>query len=269
MIEQIHNTALHAIEKASLVVINAYELPKDTEFKGRTDLVTATDKESESILINEIQNVFPKHNILAEESGAKDGNSDYKWIIDPLDGTTNFVHGYPSFGISIGIIYRDEIICGVVKELPTNNTYSAIKGHGAFCNGKSISVSKVESLERALLVTGFSYNHDEKWEKNIELYREFVDITQGVRRLGAAAIDLCHIASGKADGFWEFDLKPWDTCAGILIVKEAGGKITQMDGAKFDIECPQILATNSLIHDEMINVLNPAIQSLRTIGIEI
>ena len=267
--DNIYSTALTAIEKASEVVLKAHKLPKSTKYKGRTDLVTATDKESESIIINEIQKVFPEHDILAEESGAKSNQSDHKWIIDPLDGTTNFVHGYPSFGISIGVTYKDELICGIVKELPADNTYYAISGEGAFCNGEPIKVSTVNSLERSLLVTGFSYNHDEKWSKNIELFKQLVDVTQGVRRLGAAAIDLCHVASGKVDGFWEFDLNPWDTAAGVLIVREAGGTITKMDGTNFNINRPQLLATNGLIHQEMVNLLASAIQELRAKDINI
>ncbi len=269
MVNKIYITALSAIEKASAVVLKAHELPKNTEFKGRIDLVTATDKESESIIINEIQKVFPDHDILAEESGAKSNQSNYKWIIDPLDGTTNFVHGYPSFGISIGVAHKDKLICGIVKELPVDNLYSAIEGQGAFCNGEPIKVSTVNSLERSLLVTGFSYNHDDKWSMNFELFKRFVDLTQGVRRLGAAAIDLCHVASGKVDGFWEFDLNPWDTAAGVLIVQEAGGTITKMDGTDFNINRPQLLATNGLIQQEMIGLLTPAIQELRAKDINI
>lgn len=269
MIKQIYHTALSAAEKASEAIMQAHHLPKITEFKGRTDLVTKTDKKSESIIIKEIQKFFPDHNILAEESGAQKKNSDYEWIIDPLDGTTNFVHGYPSFGISIGITYKNQIVCGVVKELPVNNTYSAMRGQGAFCNGKPIKVSNVSNLETSLLVTGFSYNHDEKWLHNLELYKEFVDITQGVRRLGAAAIDLCHVASGKVDGFWEFDLKPWDTSAGVLIVQEAGGIVTKMDGGEFDLNTPQLLATNKHIHKEMLELTKPAITELKEQGISL
>lgn len=263
MLKQIYYTANPAIEKAAEVVMDAHNLPKDPEFKGKTDLVTKTDKQSEAIIIKEIQKFFPEHAILAEESGIKDHNSDYKWIIDPLDGTTNFVHDYPSFGISIGITYMGEIICGIVKELPANNTYHAIKNQGAFCNGKPISVSNVKMLERSLLVTGFSYNHDEKWSRNFEIFKNLTDITQGVRRLGAAAIDLCHVASGKVDGFWEFDLNPWDSSAGVLIIREAGGLVTKMDGTDFELDKPQLLASNGFIHNEMLEITKPAIKQLK------
>ena len=263
MIDTIFQTANSAIEKATYVVMEAYNLPKITEYKGKTDLVTKTDRQSENIIISEIQKVFPKHGIIAEESNRINAESEYQWIIDPLDGTTNFVHGYPSFGISIGVMNNDEYICGIVKELPANHTYSAIRGKGASCDGKQIYVSDVGALDQSLLVTGFGYEHSEKWSTNIELFKQLTDTTQGVRRLGAAAIDLCHVACGKVDGYWEFDIKPWDTTAGVLIVQEAGGKVTKMDGSKYSIHNPQILATNAKIHSEMLTITKPAIEYLR------
>ncbi len=260
MINLIFKTANFAIEKAAQFVLEAHNLPKITEFKGKTNLVTKTDRQSEKIIISEIQNVFPQHGIIAEESESINVESEYQWIIDPLDGTTNFVHGYPSFGISIGILHNNEPICGIIKELPANKTYSAIKGKGAFCDGRQIHVSDVDSLAQSLLVTGFGYEHGEKWLANMNLFKKLTDITQGVRRLGAAAIDLCHIACGKVDGFWEFDLQPWDTAAGVLFVKESGGKVTKMDGSEYSINHPQLLATNGKIHNEMINITKPAIE---------
>ena len=262
MINLIFQTANSAIEKATQIVIEAHNLPKIAEYKGKTNLVTQTDRQSEEIIISTIQNIFPEHGIIAEESGSTNKESEYQWIIDPLDGTTNFVHSYPSFGISIGVMHKDEYICGIVKELPANHTYSAIKGKGAFCDGKQIRVSSVETLDKSLLVTGFGYEHDEKWSANMELFKQFTDITQGVRRLGAAAIDLCHVASGKVDGYWEFDIQPWDTSAGVLIIQEAGGKVTKMDGSKYSIHHPQILATNGKIHSEMLKITKPAIETL-------
>jgi myo-inositol-1(or 4)-monophosphatase len=263
MINQIFQTANSAIEKATKIVLEAHNLPKITEYKGKTDLVTKTDRQSEQIIIEEIQNIFPEHGVIAEESGSTNNDSEYQWIIDPLDGTTNFVHGYPPFGISIGVMHNNEYICGIVKELPANHTYSAIKGKGAFCDCKQIHVSYVDSLDQSLLVTGFGYEHGEKWLANIELFKQFTDITQGVRRLGAAAIDLCHVACGKVDGYWEFDIQPWDTAAGVLIVQEAGGKVTKMVGNKYSIHNPQILATNGKIHRKMLTITKPAIENLR------
>ncbi len=269
MIDIIFQTANSAIEKATKIVLEAHNLPKITEYKGKTDLVTHTDRQSEEIIISTIKNVFPDHGTIAEESGSTNNESEYQWIIDPLDGTTNFVHGYPSFGISIGVMHNDEYICGIVKELPANQIYSAIKGKGAFCDGKPIHVSAIDSLEQSLLVTGFGYEHGEKWSANMELFKQFTDITHGVRRLGAAAIDLCHVASGKVDGFWEFDLQPWDTAAGVLIVKEAGGIVTKMDGTDYSLNRPQLLATNGKVHNKMLRITKPAIENLRHQNIDL
>ena len=269
MINLIFQTANSAIEKATQIVIEAHNLPKIAEYKGKTNLVTQTDRQSEEIIISTIQNIFPEHGIIAEESGSTNKESEYQWIIDPLDGTTNFVHSYPSFGISIGVMHKDEYICGIVKELPANHTYSAIKGKGAFCDGKQIRVSSVETLDKSLLVTGFGYEHGKKWSANMKLFKQFTDITQGVRRLGAAAIDLCHVASGKVDGYWEFDIQPWDTSAGVLIIQEAGGKVTKMDGSKYSIHNPQILATNGKIHSDMLRITKPVIGILRNQDIDL
>ena len=269
MINLIFQTANSAIEKATQIVIEAHNLPKIAEYKGKTNLVTQTDRQSEEIIISTIQNIFPEHGIIAEESGSTNKESEYQWIIDPLDGTTNFVHSYPSFGISIGVMHKDEYICGIVKELPANHTYSAIKGKGAFCDGKQIRVSSVETLDKSLLVTGFGYEHDEKWSANMKLFKQFTDTTQGVRRLGAAAIDLCHVACGKVDGYWEFDIQPWDTSAGVLIIQEAGGKVTKMDGSKYSIHNPQILATNGKIHSDMLRITKPVIGILRNQDIDL
>lgn len=262
MINTIFQTANSAIDKATHVVMEAYNLPKITEYKGKTNLVTKTDRQSEEIIISEIQKAFPKHGIIAEESERINADSDYQWIIDPLDGTTNFVHSYPAFAISIGILHNNEPICGIIKELPVTKTYSALKGKGAFCDGKQICVSDVDSIGDSLLATGFGYEHGEMWLANMELFKRFTDITHGVRRLGAAAVDFCHVASGKVDGFWEFDLQPWDSAAGILIVQEAGGAITKMDGSEYSINHPQILATNGKIHDQILKITSPIIKNI-------
>ena len=247
------DVAISAAQGAADIILLASKESKFSIHKGRTDLVTKTDKDSEEFVCNKIREVFPKHGILAEESGCSLSESEYQWIIDPLDGTTNFVHDYPSFGVSIGIIKNEEPIVACVVELPARNIYTAIKGQGAFCNNKAISVSSVDDLEKSLYVTGFGYEHGELWEQNMILFKRFTDIGQGVRRLGAAAVDLCHVASGKADGFWEFDLHPWDTAAGILIVTEAGGTISKIDGAPFMINDKQIIASNGFIHNKFID----------------
>lgn len=254
--------AVDAAQAAGNHILDALDQPRMVAHKGRTDLVTETDKLSERTIIQHISNAFPSHSILAEESGSREQKSEFLWVIDPLDGTTNFVHGYPSFGVSIACLYREEPVVGVVLELPANHCYTAIKGQGALRDGHPIHVSDTTDLSQSLLVTGFGYEHDEKWHANMDLFKALTDITQGVRRLGAASIDLCHVAAGLVDGFWEFDLHPWDTAAGILIVKEAGGVVTKMDGQGFSIHDQQILASNGLIHDAMMQFTAPTVASL-------
>ncbi len=255
-IEDIYSVATHAARTSAAIILSALELPRSVEHKGRTDLVTQTDKQSEKNIIAIIQASFPDHDILAEESGVTTYNSKYLWVIDPLDGTTNFVHGYPSFGVSIAVFYQDEPIVAVIAELPSNRLFSAIKGKGAFCDNQPISVSNNNDLEKSLLVTGFGYEHSEHWQSNMSLFKTFTDITQGVRRLGAASIDLCHVALGVVDGFWEYDLHPWDTAAGILIVEEAGGKITQMNGNSYSIYDDSIVASNGKLHNSLVRTIS-------------
>ena len=213
--EKLLDVAVEASLAASDLIMEALQKPKTSNHKGTTDLVTATDLESEKIIKAIIKASFSDHSVLAEETGKETSESNYLWVIDPLDGTTNFVHGYPSFGVSIGVYFNREPIASAIIEMPTLKLYTAIKGKGAFCEGKEIYASKTSSIQDSLMVTGFGYEHGENWEKNMGLFRHFTDITQGVRRLGAAAIDMCHVACGKADAYWEYDIKPWDIGAGI------------------------------------------------------
>ena len=254
--------AVDAANASGKHILDALDRPRMVAHKGRTDLVTETDTLSERTIIEHITDAFPSHSILAEESGERESDSDFLWVIDPLDGTTNFVHGYPSFGVSIACLYENNPVVGVVLELPANYLYTAAKGIGAYCNDKPIHVSDTVDLSQSLLVTGFGYEHEDKWHANMDLFKAFTDCTQGVRRLGAASIDLCHVASGLVDGFWEFDLHPWDTAAGILILKEAGGMVTKMDGNDFTIHNQQILASNGSIHEAMLHFTSPMVASL-------
>ena len=250
--EELLNVAVEAAIAASHIIMEALEKPRVADHKGKTDLVTKTDHLSEKTIKSIIRASFPDHGFLAEESGQDPSESDYLWIIDPLDGTTNFVHGYPSFAVSIGLFLQNESLIAVVIEMPHTKLYTAIQGEGAWCEGQSISCSQTGSIDKSLLVTGFGYEHGERWEKNMRLYKHFTDTTQGVRRLGAAAVDLCHVASGKVDGFWEFDLQPWDTAAGILIAQEAGCMVTQMDGSDYSIYDNNILVANPQVHSKMV-----------------
>ena len=247
-LNHIHDVAIRAGKSAAELILFALDKPRIPDYKGKTDLVTKTDKESEELICSIIHAEFPKHGILTEESGPSFPDADYQWVIDPLDGTTNFVHGYPSFAVSIGVFYKSKPLVGIVLELPAKRLFTALKGQGATCDGSPINVSNVSSLIDSLLVTGFGYDHNDKWKTNMRLFQILTDKTQGVRRLGAASVDLCHVAMGIVDGFWEFDLHPWDTAAGMLILTEAGGTVTRMDGKPFSIYDDNILATNGALH---------------------
>lgn len=220
------------------------------------DLVTDADKACEELILKTIRVHFPDHSILSEEIGAVDHNGDYKWIIDPIDGTTNFAHGLPLFAISIAVVYKGKPIIGVVEVPALKETFWAQEGRGAYVGNKEIHVSKTAKLEASLLATGFPYaRRDGRYAKNMILFDAFYKLNQGVRRFGSAAIDLCFTAAGRFDGFWEYDLKPWDVAAGKIIMEEAGGMVTNMDGSIFNPKVEAILASNGLIHGEMLRVI--------------
>ncbi len=226
------------------------------EYKtNEKNLVTEIDKKSEQAVIDFISKKYPTHNILTEESGEHKKDSDYHWVIDPLDGTTNFAHGLPIFAVSIGVMKKDEIIAGVVYDVMRNIFYSAEKGSGAYANESQIQVSNNDKLGLGVLVTGFPYNVAENPDKAFERFTNLTKKARAVRRLGSAAIDFCYVASGVFDGFWEVSLHPWDLCAGKLIVEEAGGLVTDFSGREIDIFTKQILATNKKIHQQMIDGL--------------
>jgi len=251
------SVAKSAARDASELILHANEIDRETSNKSTiTDLVTQTDKNAEQVIKDDILAKFPDHNILAEESGETSSNSDFLWVIDPLDGTTNFVHGLSPYCVSIALFKNNKPLLSVISELPSENLFWAVKGNGAFCNGEKISVSSRKLIRDSLLITGFSYEHDSKWETNMKLFKNFTKISHGVRRIGSAAADLCYVASGKADAFWEIGLYPWDSAAGILLVEEAGGKVTRMDGKPYNIYDKQILATNNLIHNEMLDKID-------------
>jgi myo-inositol-1(or 4)-monophosphatase len=256
------SVAKAAARDASDLILHANEIDRETSNKSTiTDLVTQTDKNAERVIKDDILAKFPDHTILAEESGKISSNSDFLWVIDPLDGTTNFVHGLSPYCVSIALLKNDKPLLSVISELPSENLFWAVKGQGAFCNGEKISVSSRKLIRDSLLITGFSYKHDSNWETNMKLFKDFTKISHGVRRIGSAAADLCYVASGQADGFWEIGLYPWDSAAGILLVEEAGGKVSRMDAKPYNIYDKQILATNNLIHDEMIDKMSSEILS--------
>ncbi len=226
------------------------------EYKtNESNLVTEIDKASEELITNFIKEKYPSHSILAEEGGDVRKNSEYLWVVDPLDGTTNFAHGLPIFSVSIGVQKNGETIAGVVYDVMRDIVFSAEKGNGAFANSDKINVSNVNKLEHSLLVTGFPYNVAENPEGAFERFTILTKKSRGMRRLGSAAIDFCYLASGVFDGFWEVHLHPWDICAGKLIAEEAGGIVTDFEGNSIDIFSKKILSTNNKIHKQIIDVM--------------
>lgn len=220
------------------------------------NLVTEADQACEELILRTIKSNFPDHSILSEEAGGIDGSGDYKWIIDPIDGTTNFVHGIPIFAISIAIVYKGKPIIGVVEIPGLKETFWAQEGKGAYIGNTPIHVSKTSHLENALLATGFPYERNSaRFNKNIELFSEIYKNARGVRRSGTAALDLAFLACGRYDAFWEFDLKPWDIAAGKILVEEAGGTVTNMDGSLLNPKTAAFLGSNGLLHHSMLEMI--------------
>jgi len=253
------NIAIEAAREAGAFLFENVGKIKNIERKigQATNLVTEIDKQSEKLIIKKIQQHFPDHAILGEEGGAQEQKSEYRWIIDPLDGTTNYTHGLPIFCVTIGIEHHNEIVAGAIYDPNRDELFSAEKGKGAFLNGKRIAVSKTDSLINSLLVTGFPYNINENPENVIEHFVNFLPKAQGIRRLGSAALDLSYVACGRFDGYWEIFLQPWDKAAGILLVKEAGGIVTNFGNDPKDIIYnPNTLATNGIIHTKMLDVIH-------------
>ncbi len=220
-----------------------------------TNLVTDIDKRSEAMIIDHIRRHFPDHGILAEESGVSEKDADTVWVIDPLDGTTNFTHGLPIFCVSIGVVHKDELVAGVVYDPNHDELFRAEKGKGAYCNDRKLSVSDTADLVSALLVTGFPYDVRKNPFNAIQHFNEFLRSAQAVRRLGSAAIDFCYVAAGRFDGFWEVSLNPWDMAAGVLLVREAGGTVTNFRGGEWRLRGKDVLASNGKMHETMVETL--------------
>lgn len=222
------------------------------EYKGDVDLVTEADRESEKLIVGRIRKLWPEHDLVGEEGSRQETGSDFRWYVDPLDGTTNFAHGYPVFCISIALDYKGERIAGVVYDPCRDEMFAAEKGSGSQLNGGRIYVSKTQRLAESLVATGFP-SHKRHKNPNIHFYHQITLRSHGVRRAGSAALDLCHVACGRYDAFWEFNLNPWDTAAGALLLEEAGGKITDFTGGPFALNSREVLATNSLLHAELLS----------------
>jgi len=229
---------------------------KQINKKGANDLVTEADAESEKVIIDTIRGAFPHHGILAEESGGDIGSADCCWLIDPLDGTTNFAHELGLFSISIAYSEHKELVFGIVLSPMTNELFIATKGRGAFLNGRPIRISDVKTVSESLLVTGFPYNLENVFTPMMKRFVSCLKASQGIRRLGSAALDLCYVACGRFEAFWEQNLKPWDTAAGVVIASEAGSVITDFSNRAFTPDKMELLATNGNIHQEMLSLLD-------------
>ena len=254
-LEIFKDLAINTAKSSGKILMSYFNTKYDIKKKSSVDLVTKADIESEQNIITAILNKFPDHSVIAEESHLIDNNSDYRWVIDPLDGTTNFVHSLPIFAVSIALQYKKETILGVVYNPAYKKCFWATKDGGAFQNNIKISISNTKKLIDSLLVTGFPYNHNESWDKSFELFHELYSKTQGIRRLGAASLDFCFVAMGRFEGFYEFNLKPWDVCAGDLICREAGGKTSDWKGYKMPFSGSNIIASNNIIHKKILDII--------------
>jgi len=251
--------AIQTARDAGRVLAERFGRKIEISNKSEIDLVTESDLASERLIIDRIKTYYPRHAILAEESGAsepvdRESPSDWRWIIDPLDGTTNYAHGYPCFCVSIGLECKGRMELGVVYDPMRDEMFTAERGQGAALNGRRIRVSPTPTLASALLCTGFPYDVRERSEF-ARHFANFIMAAQGVRRDGAAALDLAYVAAGRFDGFWEEGLKPWDVAAGSLIIEEAGGRVSNYVDGPMNIFTPPILASNGLIHEAMMRVL--------------
>jgi myo-inositol-1(or 4)-monophosphatase len=237
--------------EAGALLMGYFHRRVKVEYKGDVDLVTEADRASEALITKRIRERWPGHNIMGEEGTRTEQGSEYRWYVDPLDGTTNFAHGYPVFCVSLGLEHKDERVAAVIFDPTREEMFTAEKGGGAFLNGQPIHVSTVGNLAECLVATGFP-SHKRHKNPNIFFYHQITLKTHGVRRAGSAALDLCDVACGRFDGFWEFNLNPWDTAAGVLIVQEAGGRVTRFDGQPFRLDSRETLASNGHVHEALL-----------------
>ncbi len=253
--ESFEQAAILAAKKAGLLLKRRLGRKRQVKYKGVVNLVTEMDLLAEKVIVSEIRKRYPDHSLLAEEKTDLRGDSPYRWVIDPLDGTTNYAHGYPVFSVSIALEKAGEVILGVVYDPTRDELFVGKKGKGARLNGRKIHVSSTPKLSECLLATGFPYDIRETAADNFDHFRNFALRVHAVRRAGSAALDLCYVAAGRFDGFWEMKLGPWDLAAGSLMVREAGGKVTDFLGTPLVLDGKYVLASNGKIHREMMKVL--------------
>ena len=246
-------TAVEIAREAGNLLANLFEKRIGFELKGEYDLVTAADRASEKLVIERLRTHFPAHSILAEEGGGHESGGEFRWYVDPLDGTTNFAHGYPMFNVTLALEQAGELVAGVIYEPIRQEMFAAEIGGGAYLNNRRIHVSQAERLTDSLLITGFPSFKRHK-SVNVHFFHQMAMLTHGVRRSGSAALDLAYVAAGRVEGFWEFGLKPWDMAAGILLVEEAGGRCSDMKGEPRSVQGPHLVATNQRIHDETVGL---------------
>ena len=246
--------AVEAAQRAGRVIRGAWQVGgTKVNYKGRFNPVTEVDLEAQRLIRDCLLTYNPDHDFLGEEGGARETGGEFVWIVDPLDGTKNFSHGYPHFGVSIGLQYQGRMVVGVVHDPMRGETFTCWRGGGAFLDGRAIQVSATEDLERALLVTGFGTAS----RVDLDIFWAFEEPSEGVRRDGSAALNLCYLACGRLDGYFQLNLHPWDVAAGSLLVEEAGGSITDYSGGRFSIEGRQLLASNVHLHGEMVRRIAP------------
>lgn len=237
--------------EAGALLLPYFEQHIKFEYKGDVDLVTEADRKSEALILSRIRARWPDHDVIGEEGTRIEAGGEYKWYVDPLDGTTNFAHGFPVFCVSLAIEHKGKRVAAVVYDPTRDELFAAESGRGAYLNGEPIHVSAVKTLAESLVATGFP-SHKRHKNPNIYFYHQITLRTHGVRRAGSAALDLCCVAAGRFDGFWEFNLNPWDTAAGVLIVDEAGGRVSKFDGSAFEANSKETLASNAVIHDQLL-----------------
>jgi myo-inositol-1(or 4)-monophosphatase len=246
-------TSVEIAREAGALLAKYFERRVPFELKGEYDLVTEADRASEQLVVERLRAHFPSHSIVAEEGGGHTGKSEYCWYVDPLDGTTNFAHGFPMYNVTMALEQSGELIAGVIFDPERNEMFTAERGSGAYLNNRRIRVSKVSQLENTLLATGFP-SQKRHQNVNVHFYYQLAMVTHGVRRAGSAALDLAYVASGRLDGFWEFGLKPWDMAAGSLLISEAGGKCSDMMGGPVTLRGPNLLADNGLVHQQILDL---------------